>query len=227
MSVDWLEAFPSHRLRTLSTESSDHAPLLLQLQTDVRTTARFRFEPFWPRMDGFEEVVKQACEHDPGDVDPCRLLDIKLRRTAKALKCWSMRHVGSVRQQLVMARELIAELDVAQESRDLTEAEHNFRAVLKGCCLGLASLARTMARHRCMVRFLGEGDANTKFFHLHACHRRHKNFIPAVQHDGAWFSAEEAKHDLVYEYYNAILGAPFMREHSSRWSVAAVESDRH
>lgn len=77
-----------------------------------------------------------------------------------------MRHVGSVRHQLVMARELIAQLDVAQESRELTDAKRAFRTELKCRSLGLASLSRTLARHRSRVRFLGEGDANTKFFHL-------------------------------------------------------------
>ena len=192
-TVPWLEAFPDHRPRTLSSDSSDHAPLLLELRTETRATPRFRFEPFWVRLGGFEEVVQQAWDHNPLNVDACRFLDIKLRLTANALKSWSMRNVGSARQQLFMARELIAQLDKAQESRLLTEDEWAFRAELKGRCLGLASLTRTIARHRSRIRFLGEGDANTKFFHLQACHRSRKNFIAAVQHEGSWFSAEEAK----------------------------------
>lgn len=38
-----------------------------------------------------------------------------------------MRNVGSARQQLFMARELIAQLDKAQESRLLTEDERAFQ----------------------------------------------------------------------------------------------------
>lgn len=96
--MQWLEAFPDHRLRTLSSVSSDHAPLLLELRTETRASPRFRFEPFWARLDGFQEVVQQAWDHNPLNMDACRKLDIKLRRTAKALKSWSMRNVGSVRQ---------------------------------------------------------------------------------------------------------------------------------
>lgn len=96
----------------------------------------------------------------------------------------------------------------------LIEAEHSLRADLKCHSQGLASLSRTIAWHQSRIRFLGEGDANTKFFHLQACHRSRKNHIPAVQHKGVWFSAEEAKEDLIYNYYNAILGTPFQRQHS-------------
>jgi len=170
-TVPWLEMFTTHHLRTLSSDSSDHAPLLLQLCTEPWAKPRFRFEPFWVRLDGYQEVVAQAWECQVPSVDACRLLDIKFRRTARALQSWSMRKVGSVRLQLYMTREIIAQLDKAQESRMLTNDELAWRRDLKCRSLGLASLACTIARHRSRIRYLEEGDANTKFFHLQACHR--------------------------------------------------------
>lgn len=59
-SVDWLDAFPDHHLRALSSECSDHAPLLLQLRTQTWAKPRFRFEAFWTRLEGFSEVVSAA-----------------------------------------------------------------------------------------------------------------------------------------------------------------------
>jgi hypothetical protein len=99
-------------------------------------------------------------------VDACRVVDFKLRKTAKALQSWRMQNIGSVRSQLFMARELIAQLDVAQESRMLSDEELSLRKGLKLQSLGLASVARTIAHQRSRIRFLEEGDANTKFFHL-------------------------------------------------------------
>ena len=115
-------------------------------------------------MDGFNDVVRQAWDCNLSNIDACRVLDFKLRRTAKALKSWSMRNVGSVRLHLFMAREIIAQLDVAQESRDLTDDDLSLRGDLKCHSLGLASFTRTMVRHRSRIRFLEEGDANTKKF---------------------------------------------------------------
>jgi len=45
-SVQWLEAFPFHHLRCLSSDCSDHSPLLLQLCTQPWAKPRFRFETF-------------------------------------------------------------------------------------------------------------------------------------------------------------------------------------
>jgi hypothetical protein len=170
-TVPWLEDFPNHHLKSLSSDCSDHAPLLLYLNTEPWAVPRFRFKGFWVQLDGFDEVVREAWECDLDGVDACRTLDFKLRRTAKALKSWSMHNVGSVCLQLFMVREIIGHLDVDQKSRELMPEELSLRDELKGHSLGLASLARTIAR----IRYLEEGDANTKFFHLQACHRSRKN----------------------------------------------------
>ena len=77
---------PTTTLRCLSTGSSDHAPLLLQLWTVPWAKPRFRFEAFWVRMEDFEQVVAQAWDGNITGVDACRLLHIKLRKTAKALQ---------------------------------------------------------------------------------------------------------------------------------------------
>ena len=113
-----------------------------------------------------------------------------------------------------MAREIIAQLDVAQESRDLTDDDLSLRGDLKCHSLGLASFTRTMVRHRSRIRFLEEGDANTNFFHLQACHRNRKNYVPSILHEGQWFSAKDAKEEVIYNYYKDILGTAFQRLHS-------------
>jgi hypothetical protein len=125
-----------------------------------------------------------------------------------------MRKVGSVRLQLYMTREIIAQLDKAQESRMLTNDELAWRRDLKCRSLGLASLACTIARHRSRIRYLEEGDANTKFFHLQACHRNRKSYIPAIHHEGTWVSAEMDKEEVIYNHYKGILGTPFHRQHT-------------
>lgn len=70
-----------------------------------------------------------------------------------------------------------------------------------------------MARQRARLRHLREGDACTKYFHLQACHRRRKNYLFAISHDGQTFSEEEAKAGIVFQFYDNLLGTPFTRLH--------------
>lgn len=144
--------------------------LLLQLCTLQWAKPRFRFESFWVKLDGFDQTVAEAWNADIPGADPCRRLDVKLRNTARALQAWSMKNIGSVRSQLFMARELISQFDKAQERRTLTDDERALHSSLKVLSLGLSSLSRTICRQRSRIRFLAEGDANTRYFHLQACH---------------------------------------------------------
>lgn len=88
-SVSWLEAFSCHHLRSLATECSDHARLLLDLCIEPWVRPRFRFETIWVRFDGFLDAVRVAwvCTFlNVDQVDNCRVLDFLLRKTARALK---------------------------------------------------------------------------------------------------------------------------------------------
>lgn len=91
--------------------------------------------------------------------------------------------MGSIKLQLAIAKEVVSCLDVAQDRRQLTDEERELHRELKYKSLGLASLARTIARQRSKILFLAEGDANTRFFHLQACHRSRKNYIDVLRHD--------------------------------------------
>ena len=53
--------------------------------------------------------------------------------------------MGNVKLQLEIATEILHRLEVARDSRDLSEREENFRKKLKLHCLGLASFERTIA----------------------------------------------------------------------------------
>lgn len=80
------------------------------------------------------------------------------------------------------------------------------RRTPKLCCLDLDSIQRTIARQRARITYLAEGDANTKFFHLQACHRSRKNHIDKIKVDNSFLVEDGEMADAVYEHFNQILG---------------------
>lgn len=143
------------------------------------------------------------------NVDPFWVLDSKLRSVAKALRTWSNKKIGSIRLQLAMTREVILTLDGEQDRRVLHPWEASLRRSLKCQVLGLASLSRTIARQRSRLLFLVEGDANTRFFHLQACHRSRQNRIDSLEVQGAQVVSDQAMEDALYEFFNGVLGSAF------------------
>jgi mannosylglycoprotein endo-beta-mannosidase len=172
ISIDWDLAFPDAFLQAISSSVSNHAPLLLSMSAGFRPKRRFRFELFWLKLEGVDDAIKDGWLCDETIMDPFGRLDSCFRNLAKHLQSWSDRKVGNIKLQIAIANLIIHRFDVAQESRDLSNGEWWLRKMLKLTILALSSLECTMARQRSRIRWLQEGDANSKLFHLVANGRR-------------------------------------------------------
>lgn len=91
----------------MSTAISDHAPLLIDLNASHDLRRRLRFKIFWPKLEGFQETVPTAWNSIPSQGKPFKVLDTKLRATAKGLTSWSLHKVGYIHIQITMAMEVI------------------------------------------------------------------------------------------------------------------------
>jgi hypothetical protein len=211
VSEGWESLYPRSYLQALSSRCSDHAPLLLQFDDGFKPKRRFRFQSFWPQVQGYLDTMKAARSSLLPLADPLRTIDQRLREMAKRLKAWSAKSIGSIRAQMLVAKEVIFHLDEAQDHRSLSLPEFVLRKFLKLRYLGLTSLQRTIARERSNMRWLKEGDACTKFFHLHANHRRRKNRIDSLLVDGVTLVVEAGKVEAAFKYYEATLGSELPR----------------
>ncbi|XP_022680743.1 uncharacterized protein LOC111256665 [Setaria italica] len=211
VSIDWDARFPFAFLQALSSYASDHCPLHLATNAMFTVKRRFHFEPWWPKLPGYQDMVTRAWSSRCASSDPFVCLDHKLKNTAKELQKWSSRSIGQIRTQLLVAKTLILWLDKAQGQRILTADERDLRKQLKCKSLGLASLERTMARQRTRLLFLREGDANTKLFHMHSSYSIKKKHIAKLEHDGAVGLNQEDKEQLLFNHFKAIMGTPSAR----------------
>jgi exonuclease III len=137
-SVSWEQRFPNVLLQSMASHASDHCPLLLGLKGNKPGKKRFHFEAFWPKLEGFLEVVQAAWDSVQNIRCPFQTLDMKLGVTARYLQSWSDKQVGHVRLQLALAKELLHRLEMAQDERALSPAENWFKNRLKSthcCCL--------------------------------------------------------------------------------------------
>lgn len=123
----------------------DHRPLVLGLQDIVAGKRRFHFESFWPCQDGFQETVQaasQSVQHGPcpfvSSANINFVLPVEACSGAKKI-------VGHINSQLALAREVLHQLEIAQDSRVLLAPE--------------VWLRNKLNKH------------TTELFHIHARHR--------------------------------------------------------
>ncbi|KAM0875824.1 hypothetical protein ACQ4PT_036547 [Festuca glaucescens] len=128
--------------------------------------------------------------------------------------------VGSIRDLILVANELILRLEVAQDDRPLTATELWLRRSLKLKVLGLAFLQRTIARQRARVAGLKDGDATSQFYRILATSRRQRNTIACLRSGDQVVSDLRDKVGLATDYFLYLLGSAQPRDFDI--SLAAV-----
>jgi hypothetical protein len=223
-TMDWEELYLNCMLQSLATNDSDHCPLYLGLKDNHSGVRHFHFEAFWPQLQGYQEVVALAWNSVLATSCPFFTLDAKIKAITKGLQSWSDKNVGNISSHLALAREILHQLEIANDSRALSPSEVWFRNNLKKHSLALASLKRTIARQRTHIGWLWEGDTNTKLLHLHARHRKQKNFIAKLVLRDHICTNHEKKAQMVDQFYENLLGTSTGRENTINMNELGLSS---
>ena len=121
-----------------------------------------------------------------------------------------------------MAQEVILRLDIAQETRDLTDPEHRLRSKLKNRILGWAVIEKARKRQSSRVNYIREGDANTKFFHLKANSRRRKNFIQRLRKEQGWAISHQDKQQIIQDHFSSMMVDPPAASRDLNWDALCL-----
>jgi mannosylglycoprotein endo-beta-mannosidase len=121
--------------------------------------------------------------------------------------------VGNIRDQILVANEVIFRMEATQDQRVLSQAETELRRALKKWLLGLASLERTIVRQHAHVHLLREGDAAMQFFRIKAAKRKRRNHIYRLQVGDSIKTEQGGLEDLATAFFTELLGRPQPRAH--------------
>lgn len=189
---------PDVYLQALSSRVSDHSPLLLVGNATVKKFRGFRFEAFWPQLQGFQEVVHEVWIRDLQIVNPFLRLHTKLQRTSKVLRHWAKGIVGNTKVLICAVAMLIAVLDVVQEFRNLNEIEIRLRRDLKMRYLALTAVDKLRAKQASRLSNIKATESSAKLFFMHANGRRRKNVIHCLHEGSRILFAQEEKEQVVF-----------------------------
>lgn len=133
-------------------------------------------------MPGFRDYVQQYWQQQLSQThNPLLSLHIKLSRMTKGLRKWSKTLIPQAMLAMAIYREVIKQLDLAQEDRVLTSDERSLKKLLKTRLLGLTAIEKARARQKSRLTWLQKGNTNTRYFQIMANIRKKKNFIHTLQ----------------------------------------------
>ncbi|GAA0150559.1 hypothetical protein LIER_09479 [Lithospermum erythrorhizon] len=121
-SKDWSDEFPDARLLHLSSNTSDHLPLLLikgiRRQGIKRDKPRFRFESNWCLYKETTEVVRAAWQKQHLD-DPGRNLFMRIQNSRLGLLQWKREVLGNVQNKIESKQTSLDKLNQVLSPTDL------------------------------------------------------------------------------------------------------------
>lgn len=126
--------------------------------------------------------------------------------------------IGDTRLQLAIVKEVLLQLEAAQELRTLTPQEIALRRQLKAKSTGLAAIEKSRIRQRARLSHIRSGDANTKFFHIRASTRTRKNYIHCLRTDEGLAITHSDKEKVVADY-SVHLGSVPSRPRTFDWNA--------
>ncbi|XP_021823802.1 uncharacterized protein LOC110765062 [Prunus avium] len=197
-NVQWRSLFNEASVKHLPRTKSDHCPIKISLKSSFSSSpiARpFRFEAMWLTHAHFKDFLMQQWALTDGSV-----LD-KTNALVQPLLHWNSTIFGNLRRR---KSTLLARLAGVQNAmgpntnRFLSKLENSlfeeYNEVIEQESLFWQQKSR--------VKWLQEGDRNTKFFHLTTLIRRRRNKIERLKDDnGEWIEGAGGLKKLAVSYF--------------------------
>ncbi|XP_022891945.1 uncharacterized protein LOC111406805 [Olea europaea var. sylvestris] len=192
--------------KVLSRSSSDHCPLLVQFlaQQERYGPPPFYFQWIWVDHADFLPLVKENWE-EPTRNSPLFKLGVKLKRLKPILRKWNKSGFGNIKCRILELEDKIVRL----EDQVLNFGNVQDEKELIATRLELKDWIRreeSFLAQKTKVKWIKEGDANTKFFHASIAKRRKKswNYSMTLQ-DGSKLDSPQSVHDGAIDYFHELL----------------------
>ena len=194
--LKWHEATVTH----LPFLASDHAPLYIQLEPEVRGNPRrrpFRFEAAWLSHPGFKELLSSSWQREISTPEALKKLHQTLRR-------WNKEVFGDVQMR---KEKLMGEIKAIQ---DLLDQRHDDALLKKEeellkefeCVLEQEEM---LWFQKSREKWIDLGDRNTKFFHTSTVVRRSRNRVDMLKNsEDVWVTNSVELEQLATTYYKRL-----------------------
>ena len=201
ISADWEDHFLHLTQKASTRMMSDHCPIILDSGSFTRGKSYFKFENMWLQHEEFSEKVKGWWGSYEYHGSPSFVLASKLKALKGDIKIWNKESFGDVRGKKLDLMQQLQVLETTENQGSLSAERRGHRAELQTELEKTLRLDEISWRQKSRIKWLKEGDKNTKFFHRIANANRRKNFIDHMCQGGeTWESQEEIRKGIVKFY---------------------------
>ena len=207
VSPEWILAYPSIKVTLLKRTISDHCPLLVSSREKNWGPKPFRFLNCWLSDPGCLRIIK-----DSWSSKGSAAITDKLKLVKNNLRAWNLAVFGKIDEQIQTFEDKIHDIDMEANIRNLSDTEVSLR---KNFQIELWSWMRRKESYWAQVsrvKWIKEGDRNTRYFHTVASMRRRKNSIECIKVGNQSHEDPDAIKAEAVNFFSSI----FKEEHQQR-----------
>ncbi|XP_027915959.1 uncharacterized protein LOC114175387 [Vigna unguiculata] len=186
VSTEWLVHWPDSKQYIKGRQMLDHCALLLKPVTIDWGPKTFKTLDIWKSDPAFKKVVKQSWETYIGKGNPMISLKEKLKKLKFDLKSWNRDVFGfiSLKKQNLLLE--LAELDMKDYESNLGDDDKVSRMKLLRKLKLLLHKESALLNQKTRLKWIEEGDTNSKYFHSRIRWRRVTNELKGADVNGTW-----------------------------------------
>jgi exonuclease III len=200
LSEEWYLTCPNC-VQTASTRGvSDHCPLQLSIDMVNWGPKPLRMLRCWEKFPGYTIFVRNQWNSFQVAGWGGYVLKEKFKLLKLALKDWHQQHSQNSPEKILSLTDKITTLDLKGESAVLVDEKIEELHGLSEELFSLSRINNSICWQQLRAQWLGEGDANTKFFHEIMSNRKRRNVVSSFLVNGVM--VEGVENVCVAIYYN-------------------------
>ncbi|XP_071731598.1 uncharacterized protein [Rutidosis leptorrhynchoides] len=155
-------------------------------------------------MEGVDQVIKDVwCEDDKGGYRKDCFLRNKLKKTKTTLRSKSLQKFGNLEGEIDALKTMASALELKAENGIINEVERNQWLNARKEWFQKEKIKVNMLKQKARVRWILEGDENSRYFHSVIKRGYNKNNIRGLLINGVWCEDPLAIKDEAYSHFKS------------------------
>ncbi|WKA03336.1 hypothetical protein VitviT2T_021451 [Vitis vinifera] len=219
-SNEWGLLFPQGFQEALIRRTSDHWPIVMDTNPFMWGPTPFRFENMWLQHTNFKENFRDWWSGFQGNGWEGHKFMRRLQYVKAKLKEWNKFSFGELKEEKKSILNDLANFDAIEQEGGLNPDLLSQRASRKGELEELILREEIHWKQKAKVKWVKEGDCNSKFYHKVANGRRNRKYIKELENERALVlkNAESITEEILH-YFEKLYTNPT----GESWGVEGLD----
>jgi len=208
LSEEWCIQWPNCLQVALLRSLSDHCPLQLSVDEENWGPRPSRMLKCWQDAPGYKKFVIEKWQSFEVEGWSGYVLREKLRLIKLALKEWHSVHAKNLPGKIVVLKQRLSELDEVGAVGELSEGDTQEMRCITHDLHSLSRVSASISWQQSRIRWLKDGDENSKYFHSALVRRRRRNAIVSLMVNDTLVEGVQPIRTAVFSHFRDHFEAP-------------------